>query len=199
MLGHLLHHELEVIEMFFSKACSWIELEEDAVAQKLDAMRTPSEDIVEDAYCSPHGPIELRNVVLRATVNELNALLESALSQKVETVTKSITTANGRFLLGLDRPSLVALLIENGIFLDTVPGNDSVLEIKELSESFKHRRGFRSLPKRSKAGEYVVQRSLIPGKDEFDIGPHEINAQQVARLINGARTFLEQLNARSFL
>ena len=79
----LLHHELEVITSFFSRGAALVATENAAVQVALQSIESPDNEHIEDLCCHPNGPVELEQIICRATINELNALIEAALQEAI--------------------------------------------------------------------------------------------------------------------
>lgn len=199
MVGDLLYHEYEAIREFFSKGTAWVAAENVAVSIELNGVAFASNDHVEHLYCHPGGPVELEKIVCRAVINELNALVEIALQEALERLTKSFfVESEGRFVIGSNRDVLIRELLNTGVDLKAFPNFDKLLEIKELSEGFKHRQHFRPLP-RIKKGKWETPQTLIPGTEGQSIEQYEISLNSVSEYLTSVRQFLEHCRQQSLI
>lgn len=190
LIGDLLYHEYEVINNFFSRGAAWVATENASVAAELQSIDTPSNDHVEELYCRPNGPVELEQIVCRVTINELNALVEVALQEVLEKKSGSFfVESEGYFVIGARRDVLHRELLKYGVKVAEFPSYDKLLEIKELSEGFKHRQRLRPLPKLRK-GVWETPQSSFPTPEDQQFHQYEIKLSDVSKYLNYVQRFL---------
>lgn len=199
MVGDLLYHEYEVILGFFIRGTALVAAENAAVSLKLDGIASPGNDYVEHLYHHPNGPVELEQIVCRTTINELNALIEIALQEALEKASGSFfIESNGEFVIGPNRGVLCKELSKNGIDVNAFPNFDKLLQIKELSEGFKHRQRLRPLP-RIKKGKWETPDTLLPGTEGQYMEQYEISLGHVSEYLTFVREFLERCRKQSLI
>ena len=71
MLTRNIFHELDVVEHYFCRGSSWVEIESAKTSAELDGVDNNSE-YIEDVLFHPNGAIELEQIICRSTINELN-------------------------------------------------------------------------------------------------------------------------------
>lgn len=195
----LLHHELEVITSFFSRGAALVATENAAVQVALQSIESPDNEHIEDLCCHPNGPVELEQIICRATINELNALIEAALQEALEKKSGTFFVESvGCFVMGANRDVLHRELLSHGVNVVEFPRHKEILEVKELSEGFKHRQRLRPLPK-FKKGQWQTPRSTFPAPDDGQFSQYEITLNDVSKYLNCVREFLAHCRSESLI
>lgn len=168
------------------------------VSAKLSGFGNYESDYVEHLCFHPNGPAELEQIVCRATLNELNALIEVALQEMLQKFGSFFIEKKGCFAIGANRDVLLKELEDNGIKVAEIPEYDKLLEIKELSEGFKHRQRLPPLP-RFKNKQWQTPDSAFPVPDNQQLHPYDISLSEVSRYLVYVRKFLEYCNSGALI
>jgi len=199
LVGDLLYHEYEVINGFFSRGAAWVATEHAAASAELQSIISPNNDYVEHLLCHPNGPVELEQIVCRTTINELNALVEVALQESLENKSGSFfVESRGRFVIGAQRDVLLRELLSYGVHVTEFPNYGKLIEIKELSEGFKHRQRGRPLPK-IKNGQWETPQSIFPTLEDQQFYQYEITLSDVSKYLDYVLKFLEHCRSESLI
>jgi hypothetical protein len=199
MLTRNIFHELDVVEHYFCRGSSWVEIESAKTSTELDGIDNNSE-YIEDVLFHPNGAIELEQIICRSTINELNALIEFAL----QTVAMK---ANGgdlaldsmKLIVGANRSDLEGALVAANINIKVFCDYYKIQEIKELSEAFKHRQRFRPLPRKKLTQSTEPDKSIVPGRGENFFEEYEINTSDVSIYIQATKELFLELRQQSLI
>lgn len=169
MVGDLLWHELETLKSFFARAMSWAATESAEESARLAELDNPDNDTIEQVVTHPHGSQSLEQVAVRSVVNELNSLCEFALQNTWVAISKQYDLPNGEFVYGATRGQIEKALSDKGANVKTWPRWQQVLEIKEISEGFKHRQRMQPFPVelQKKGFEWRATRVVDPQNQEL--------------------------------
>lgn len=168
------------------------------VSAKLNDIGHHESDYVEHLCFHPNGPAELEQIVCRATLNELNALIEVALQELLQKSGSFFIEEKGCFAIGANRDVLLNELKKNGVKVAEFPEYDKLLEIKELSEGFKHRQRLQPLP-RFKNKQWRTPDSAFPVPVNQQLHPYDISLSDVSRYLIYVRKFLEHCNSGALI
>ena len=168
-ISDLLWHELETLKSFFDRAMSWASTKSDEECARLAEIDNPDNDTIEGVVTDPHGAHSLKQVAIRSVVNELNSLCEFALQNTWVTVSKQYNLPNGEFIYTATRGNIEKALSVQEVRVEEWPRWQQVLEIKEMSEGFKHRQRMQPFPlELQKRGfEWRAARVVDPGNQEM--------------------------------
>ena len=194
-------HDIEVLHAFFAKHAAWVMTEYAKLASAPSAENRSSEDVESELFHA-QGPGSIEELVLRMTVNELNALIEAALQNALVRVTNDPIFPRGakqgdavKLVYTLNRYELDRELREAGLDLRLLEGYDAVLEIKEIAEGNKHRQRLRPVPKWCKTAKTLLPaESVVSGTADEWISPYELTFKAVSRYLVSAKEPLN--NAR---
>jgi len=190
-------HEHEVIEAFFARGVTWVAAESAQVTTQLSSSTAPSDDFIEELLFHANGPASLEEIICRATVNELNALIEAGLQEVLTRISGSILIGDKKLVIGAKRDELEKALSSHGIQVADLDEYYKVLQIKEIAEGFKHRQGFRPLPKWSKSAQTLeYQSSCVPDFKHETIHGYEVGTQEVRDYLRSAKVFLDALRKK---
>lgn len=199
MLTRNIFHELDVVEHYFCRGSSWVEIESAKTSAELDGVDNNSE-YIEDVLFHPNGAIELEQIICRSTINELNALIEFALQ------TVAMKANNGSFvfdsmklIVGANRSDLDSALVDANINLKEFCDYSKLQEIKELSEAFKHRQRLRPLPRKRMTQTTESERSIVPGRGDNFFDEYEINLLSVSIYIQATKELFQELRQQSLI
>jgi len=169
MVGDLLWHELEILKSFFSRAISWAVTESAEESARLAAIVNPDNDTIEQIVTHPHGAQNLEQIAIRSVVNELNSLCEFALQNTWVAVSRQYNLPNGEFIYTASRGQIEKALSVEGVTVEMWPRWPEVLEIKEMSEGFKHRQRMQPFPidLQKKGLEWRATRLVDPNNQEM--------------------------------
>ena len=182
MVGDLLWHELEILKSFFARVISWVAAESAEENARLAEIVRPDNDTIESVVTHPHGAHSFEQVAIRSVVNELNSLCEFALQNAWVAVSKQYNLPNGEFVHTATRGSIEKALLVQGIRVEAWPRWQQVLEVKEMSEGFKHRQRMQPFPAelQKKGFEWRATRVVDPGNQEmlaeYDPTPSQASA-----------------------
>lgn len=191
-----IEHEYDVIAAFFCRGVGWLAAESADLNARLSP-NTHTDDFVEEMLFHPNGPGSLENILCRVTLNELNALVEAVLQQALIGKSKSHFIDDKTLVIGAPRPQLQKALAGEGLDLTTFKEYRHLCEIKELAEGFKHRQGFRPLPKWDKKQNHLgFQSSLVGGFTEETIEGYDISIDHVREYLFSVKAFLTQIQQR---
>jgi len=182
MVGDLLWHELETLKSFFARAMSWAVAESAEESARLAKIDSPDNDTIEGVVTHPHGAHSLEQVAIRSVVNELNSLSEFALQNTWVAWSKQYNLPNGEFIYTATRGNIEKALSAQGVKVETWPRWQQVLEIKEMSEGFKHRQRMQPFPVelQKKGFEWRASRVVDPHNQEMlaEYGPTPLQASE---------------------
>lgn len=169
MVSNLLWHELEVLKSFFARAMSWAATESAEESTRLAEINNPDNDTIEGVVTHPHGAYSLEQVAIRSVVNELNSLCEFALQNTWVAVSQKYNLPNGEFIYTATRGKIEKALSVKEVSVEAWPRWQQVLEIKEMSEGFKHRQRMQPFPQelQKKGCEWRATRVVDPGNQEM--------------------------------
>lgn len=194
-----LPHELEVLEACFARQAAWITAE----FTRMSSGSTPlqAEDIEAHLF-HPQGPGSAEQCLCRMTVNELNALVETAMQDTLVRVTGEFLFQLGskmpsevKLIYGLNRVELEKTLACNGISLCAFEGYKVVQQIKEISEGNKHRERLRPTPKWNRTNKTLEKmESLVPGPTDTWFSSYELELAQVHEYIGLSGKFIQGLS-----
>lgn len=191
-------HEYEVIKAFFSRGATWVAAESADVSARLSSSKTNSDEFVEELLFHPDGPGSLEEILCRATLNELNTLIEAALQDALTEISGGLFIDGKGLVVGAPRGDLEKALANYGVQVTALSEHASVRQIKELAEGFKHRQGLRPLPKwntEQKTLEY--QSSLVAGYEHETIHGYDVRVDNVRGYLQSAKSFLDELRKNS--
>ena len=143
MVNDLLWHELEAVKAFFARAQAWVTTESTAESLRLEGA---SEEFIEETVLHPHGPYSLEQIVVRSTINELNALCEFSLQNAWIKKESHGILDSGEHVFVAARPVVEAALRARGLDVRSFGRWNDLEKIKELSEGFKHRQRMQPFP-----------------------------------------------------
>ena len=194
-----LSHELEVLNACFTRQAAWITAE--FARMSSDSTLLQEEDI-EARLFHPQGPGSAEQCLCRMTVNELNALVETAMQDALVRVTGEFLFQFGskvhsevKLIYGLKRVELAQQLELNGIFLGALEGYKAVKQVKEISEGNKHREGLRPTPKWNSSNKTLEKiESLVPGTTDTWFSSYELKLGQVHEYIGLSDKFIHALD-----
>ena len=199
MLTRNIFHELDVVEHYFCRGSSWVEIESAKTSAELDGVDNNSE-YIEDVLFHPNGAIELEQIICRSTINELNALIEFALQTVVMKANDgSLVLDSMKLIVGAYRIDLDSALIDANIRLNEFCDYSKIQEIKELSEGFKHRQRFRPLPRKELTPLTEPGKSIIPGRSDNFFEEYEINIACVSNYIQVTKSLFQELRNKSYM
>lgn len=198
LTGHPLHHEYEVISNFLRRGAAWIKIEENAASAILHELDSPSEEYIEHIFCGANGPVELERIICRSTINELNALIEVTLQEALQNTTSAFLFRSNEFIIGAKFTDLIKELANHGIELEKIPQYNRILEIKELSEGFKHRQGLGRLPK-FKNKTWTASNGVLPSAEEAEFRKTELGIVETTVYLEDVRQFLIHCQSLSLI
>jgi len=191
-------HEYEVINAFFSRGAAWVAAESDNAEARLSSSEEHTDEFVEELLFHPDGPGSLEDILCRATLNELNALIEAALQEALIEISGSLCIDDKGLIVGARRGELEKALARYGLQVTALSEHSNVHQIKELAEGFKHRQGFRPLPKWNNAQKTLdYQLSVVAGFVHETIHGYDVRIVNVRDYLRSAKVFLDQLGKRS--
>lgn len=112
MVDQLLSHELEVNKTFLARAMSWVALKNAKEAADLEGA---SEEVIEHVVLHPHGPSSLEQIVVRAVMNELNALYEFAIQNAWRALFKESFLPSNELVFSAARGTIEQALAKLGL------------------------------------------------------------------------------------
>lgn len=187
-------HEYEVINAFFSRGAAWVAAESANVEARLSSSKAHTDEFVEELLFHPNGPGSLEDILCRATLNELNALIEAALQDALTEISGTLFIDDKGLIVGARRGDLEKALAQYGLQVTVLSEHTTVQQIKELAEGFKHRQGLRPLPKWNNAQKTLeYQLSVVAGFAHETIHGYEVRIVNVRDYLRLARVFLDQL------
>lgn len=192
-------HEIEVLKACFARQAAWITTE--FARMSSDSTLLQNEDI-EARLFHPQGPGSAEQCLCRMTVNELNALVETAMQDALVRVTGEFlfplgTKVQGevQMIYSLNRAELEKKLECNGISMCALEGYKVVQQIKEISEGNKHRERLRPTPKWNPTNKTLEKReSLVPGSTDTWFSSYELELGQVDKYISLCDKFIRALD-----
>ena len=195
-------HEFEVLNACFARQAAWITAE--FAKMSSDSTLLENEDI-EARLFHPQGPGSAEQILCRMMVNELNALVETAMQDALvrasgETLFRSGSRVERevKLIYGLNRGELERELERNGISLGALEDYAAVQQVKEISEGNKHRERLRPVPKWNRAHKTLEQiESLVPGSIDTWFSSYELDLGQVHQYICSSGNFIRALNDAS--
>lgn len=191
-------HEYEVIKAFFSRGVAWVAAELDDLEKRPSSSKTQGDKFVEEKLFHPNGPGSLEEILCRTTLNELNALIESALQEVLTKMSGGMFIDEKGLIVGAGRGDLEKALAKYGVQITALSEHAKVHQIKELAEGFKHRRGLRPLPKwDKKRGKLAYQSSVVAGHSHETIRGYDLRIDNVCDYLRSAKAFLDELRERS--
>lgn len=199
MLTRNIFHELDVVEHYFCRGSSWVEIESAKASAELDGIDDNSE-YVEDILFHPNGAIELEQIICRSTINELNALIEFALqTAAMKANGGNLVLGSMKLIIGANRNELENALVKAKINLQELCDYTKIQEIKELSEAFKHRQRLRPLPRKRMTQTTESERSIVPGRGDNFFDEYEINILSVSIYIQATKELFQVLRQQSLI
>jgi hypothetical protein len=191
MVGDLLWHELETLKSFFARAMSWVAAESADESARIAELDNPDNDTIEQVVTHPHGAQSLEQIAIRSVVNELNALCEFALQNIWVAISKQYNLPNGEFIYTATRGQIEKALSDNGVHVAMWPRWQQVLEIKEMSEGFKHRQRMQPFPVelQTKGFEWRAKRLVDPHNREV-LAEYDPAPSQTSELLNAVEELL---------
>lgn len=191
MVNDLLWHELETLKSFFARAMSWASIESAEESARLAEIDNPDNDTVEEFVTHPHGAQSLEQVAIRSVVNELNSLCEFALQNTWLAVSKQYNLPNGEFIYTATRGNIEKALSGHNVMVEEWPRWHQVIEIKEMSEGFKHRQRMQPFPPelQKKGFEWRATRVVDPSNQEM-LTEYDPTPSQVSEFLNGIEELL---------
>lgn len=192
-------HEIEVLKACFARKAAWITAE--FARMSSDSTLLQNEDIEAHLF-HPQGPGSAEQCLCRMTVNELNALVETAMQDALVRVTGEFLFRFGtkvqsevQLIYGLNRAELEKTLECNGISLCALEGYKVVQQIKEISEGNKHRERLRPTPKWNPTNKTLEKReSFVPGSTDTWFSSYELELGQVHEYIGLSDKFIRALD-----
>ena len=102
-------------------------------------------------------------------VNELNSLCEFALQNTWVALSKQYNLSNGEFIYTATRRDIEKALSSKNVKVEAWPRWQQVLEIKEMSEGFKHRQRMQPFPAelQKRGFEWRATRVVDPSNQEM--------------------------------
>ena len=194
-----LSHDLEVLEACFARQAAWITAE----FARMSSYSTPlQEEDIEAHLFHPQGPGSAEQCLCRMTVNELNALVETAMQDALVRVTGKFLFQFGskvpsevKLIYSLKRVELEQQLELNGIVLGALDGYKAVKQVKEISEGNKHREGLRPTPKWNRSNKTLEKiESLVPGATGAWFSSYELELGKVREYIGLSGKFIRALS-----
>ncbi len=199
MLTRNIFHELDVVEHYFCRGSSWVEIESAKTSAELDGVDNNSE-YIEDVLFHPNGAIELEQIICRSTINELNSLIEFALQTvAMKANNGSLVFDSMKLIVGANRSDLDSALVDANINLKEFCDYSKLQEIKELSEAFKHRQRLRPLPRKRMTQTTESERSIVPGRGDNFFDEYEINLLSVSIYIQATKELFQELRQQSLI
>jgi hypothetical protein len=192
-------HELEVLNACFARQAAWITVE----FARMSSDSTPlQEEDIEANLFHPQGPGSAEQCLCRMTVNELNALVETAMQDALVRVTGEFLFQVGskvpsevKLIYGLNRVELERRLELNGIGLAALDGYKAVQQVKEIAEGNKHREGLRPTPRWNGVNKTLEKiESLVPGATDTWFSSYELELEQVHEYIGLSDKFIRALH-----
>ena len=197
MVGDLLWHELETFKSFFARSMSWAATESAEESARLAEIDNPDNDTIEGVVTHPHGAYSLEQVAIRSVVNELNSLCEFALQNTWVAVSKQYNLPNGEFIYTATRGNIEKALLAQGVKVEEWPRWQQVLEIKEMSEGFKHRQRMQPFPAelQKKGFEWRAARVVDPGNQEM-LAEYDPTPSQASEFLSAIEELLRWLQRK---
>lgn len=194
MVGDLLWQELETLKSYFARAMSWVAAQSTEESVRIAGIKNPDNDTIEEIVTRPHGARSLEQVVIRSVINELNSLCEFALQNAWIAVSKEYNLPNGEFIYTATRGNIEKALLDQNIKVKEWPRWQQVLEIKEISEGFKHRQRMQPFPAElHKQGlEWRAVRVVDPGNQEM-LAEYNSTQSQVSEFLSAIEELLQCL------
>jgi hypothetical protein len=193
VVGDLLWHELETLKSFFASAIAWAVAKSAEESARLARINNPDNDTIEEVVTHPHGAHSLEQVAIRSVVNELNSLCEFALQNTWVALSKRYNLPNGEFIYTATRGNIEKALAhkEFKVKVETWPRWQQVLEIKEMSEGFKHRQRMQPFPVelQKKGLEWRATRVVDPSNQEM-LAEYDPTTAQASEFLSAVEELL---------
>lgn len=179
----ILDIELGAIRSFLGRVASSVDAEYSEIACRAHAEAFADHEEESNAF---FYPMMCEEIAIRATLGELNALVEWELQRlAVEPLTKGRSVKKAerpRTAWDLKRDDLYRLIEDcYHIRLDGFPGFGEVEEIRRVANAYKHRKGFKD-PRPGKDSDWTH----IPEK-------FQLEREKAFRYIEAVRDFLQAL------
>jgi len=171
----VLNMELKSIRSFLERVNQSVDGDYIEIMRRVDAGEFANEDEIDNAF---FDPMMSEEIAIRATLGELNALIECELQQiAVEPLAQEQKAQSKQNKIACDlKPHDLYRLIEGHyhISIDDLLGSKEVKEIRRTVNAFKHRKGFKD-PRRDADCTYFPEKFLLERKKAI----HQIEAVRV--------------------
>lgn len=208
--------ELQTVKAFLASGLESTTRVARAESVELSLSESPNDELVEFVVARPDGAFALEQILFRSVIHELNSLCEFAIQQAYMQLSGGEILRPKKSLAQVGESAFVASrkTIEDALKNEKFVGDcvtdvadwphwAEVLEIKEMSEGFKHRHRLQPLPeycysgRNSKRSVHLVDPNN--SADERAIADYEVTQGRVSGYITAIEELLLWLSSKNLL